>query len=102
MAPGALVRFVLSALLGGGLLYADIGMGAFDQLRGHMAAALTPFRAVARFPEDAVVSAGRAFSRPRGPAGGARRLEGANPQNAGARQLAGFFSPSRTTTCAAC
>ena len=61
MAPGALVRFVLSVLLGGGLLYADIGMGAFDQLRGHMAAALTPFRAVARFPEDAVGSVAAHF-----------------------------------------
>ena len=61
MAPGALVRFVFSVLLGGGLLYADIGLGAFDQLRGHMSAALTPFRAVARFPEDAVVSAAAYF-----------------------------------------
>lgn len=61
MAPGALVRFILSAVLGGALLYADIGLGAFDQLRGGMAAVLTPFRAVARFPENAMGAAAAHF-----------------------------------------
>ena len=57
MAPGAILRFVLSAALGGALLYADSGLGAFDEARGRMAAVLVPFRAVARFPENAAASA---------------------------------------------
>lgn len=57
MAPVALFRFVLSAILGGALLYADSGLGAFDDARGRMAAVLIPFRAAARFPQTAMDSA---------------------------------------------
>ena len=56
MRPGGFIRFALSVLLGGALLYADSGAGALDAARGRMAAALIPFRAVAQFPENAATA----------------------------------------------